>query len=127
MPPKSVKLKDKNLWYSCDKCGIKLIQVNVKNHEKNCEKPENYVEDQKFYTNELSFTIPSEIELNEIPKTHFQKYVFVPESICNFTGLIMGCKVLIEFGGNKRYVRTLWTISDSFLDVVHTVSEGKML
>ena len=101
------------------------MQANVKNHEKNCEKSVSYVEEEKFYSTSLNFSIPSEVELQDIPKSHLQKYVFIPESICSFTGLIMGCNVLIDFGGSKKYVRTLWTVSDALLDVLHTVSQGK--
>ena len=125
MPPKNVKLRDKFMWYSCDKCGIKLIQANMKVHEKNCGKSLNFVEDEKFYSTSFNSSIPSDADLQDVPKSHLQKYVFIPESICNFTGLIMGSNVLIDFGESKKYVRTLWTISDTFLDNIYIVSEGK--
>lgn len=126
MPPKSAKKESKSLWYNCDKCNVKLPQAKLQSHESECGKNEFGIVNESFITNSIITTLPPELELKEAPKIFLQRFLFIPESICNFCRFSMGSKVLIQYG-NKQFVKESWTINDKHVDGIFCSASGYLL
>lgn len=124
MSRKSGKKEIKSLWHSCDKSGVKIIRTKLDF----LENEQNTIIDgsilnETLHKSKLTASFPNEIDTRDAPRTHLQRYVFIPESICAICNFTMGSNLLIEIG-TKKFVRNSWTISDKYLDEVFTISEG---
>lgn len=126
MPPKSTKRDQKSLWLVCDKCGVKVIQIKSKSHEKYCGTLLLGIVNEKFITSSLTASLPSELNIKDAPTLYLQRFIFIPESICSILNFTMGFNLLIEINGEK-FVRSLWTITDKYSDEIFSSSEGEDL
>lgn len=121
MPPKSIKKEQpKATWYTCERCNRK-ITCNQLNSD-TCE--EFGVKNEIFTTKKICESLPKEID--EHQSTYLQRFLFIPEALCNFCSFTMNCNVLIKVN-EKFYVRQAWPISDNHLDVIYSSSTGKLL
>lgn len=123
MPPKSVKKEQKSLWLECDKCRVKIFQSKLESHEKECGTLSPGIINETYNLISIHHSLPSEIDVKDIPATYLQRFLFIPETICNLCNFTMGCNLLIDING-KKYVRSSWTISDKHADGVFSNSEG---
>lgn len=123
MPPKSNKKEPKTSWFNCEKCNRKITsdQLTSGNHgnENLCE--EFGVLNESFTTKKVICNLPKEVD--ESSSTFLQRFLFVPETICNFCNFTMDCNLLIEIN-EKFYVRKAWPITDVHLDLIYTNSTG---
>lgn len=117
---KSNKKEQQSTWYTCEKCNRKITFNHLKlSHENNCE--DFGVLNEIFTTKSINTSLPKEVD--DPHQIFLQRYLFVPESICNFCNFTMDCKLLIEIG-NRLYVRFAWPIADTHLDHVYSNSPG---
>lgn len=122
MPPKSAK-KDqpKATWYTCERCSRKITHNQLSSsHEKACE--EFGILNEIFTIRKINESLPKEID--EPHSLYLQRFLFIPEAICNFCNFTMNCNVLIEVNG-KFYVKQAWPIGDNHLDVIYSSSLGE--
>lgn len=124
MPPKSAKKDQRNLWVECDKCHVKIVTSKLKNHEKDCGSKTIGVFNKTFSTVSVNTTLPQEIVIVDAPGTYLQRFIFIPETICNLCDFTMGSNLLIA-AGEQKFVRLSWTISDKHLDEVFNNSTGE--
>lgn len=122
MPPKSSKKEQAKVkWYTCERCNQKITHNQLSSsHEKTCD--EFGVKNEIFTSKSISTTLPKEID--EPHSLYLQKFLFVPEAICNFCNFAMNSYVIVEMN-EKFYVKQVWPISDSHLDVVYSSALGK--
>lgn len=123
MPPKSAKKEQIGLWLACDKCGVKVIQSKLKNHE--CGSSTwTGIHAGTFATLSVTTSLPPELEsLKNAPTSYLQRFIFVPETLSALCGFKMGCNLIINVNG-KKHVKSCWVISDKYMDEVFTSSEG---
>lgn len=122
MPPKSNKKEQKTLWFNCEKCNRKITsdQLASGNHgNSNCD--EFGVINESFTTKSVICNLPKEVD--ETSLTFLQRFLFVPEAICNFCNFTMDCNLLIEING-KSYIRKAWPITDVHIDRIYSNSIG---
>jgi hypothetical protein len=124
MPPKSSKKEQpKATWYTCERCSRKITHNQLSSsHEKTCE---NFgVIDEIFTTKSISGSLPKEM-IDESHSIYLQRFLYVPEAVCNFCNFKMNCNVVIEING-KFYVKQAWPIGDNHLDVIYSNAIGEL-
>lgn len=119
MPPKSNRKEPKALWFNCDKCNRKITHNQLTSTHESCN--EFGVFEDTFTTKSIVFNLPKEVD--ESNSIYLQRFLFVPESICNFCNFTMDCNLLIEIN-EKLFVRKAWPINDNHLDLIYSTSKG---
>lgn len=126
MSKRSGKKEAKSLWHSSDKTGVKILQTKLDFYDKSDGTPiDGSILNEILYKNKLTNSLPPEIEMKDASSTYLQRFFFIPDSICAICNFTMGCNLLIECG-EKKFIRSSWTISDKFLDEVFTISPGEL-
>lgn len=124
MPPKSTKKEEqKSLWSTCDKCGYKITQSQIKSKE---ECSGFGINGNSFITKSISNYLPAEFELKDAPLLYLERFLFIPEAICGYCNFTMNSNILIEVGDSQKYVKSCFAIkNDKFVDKIYSNSLGE--
>lgn len=122
MPPKSNKKEQqKSGWFKCDKCD-KIIILNTHDNDSCSEFGIDKIGN--FISPSINYSLPQEIEVKDVSSLYLQRFLFVPETICNFSNLTMNCFARIEIN-EKNYVKRVWVVNDKYLDKIQSNCSGK--